>query len=235
MSVFLSRRIALTNKDLEFQLDQVRSLSEKTLSQEREAHEAEMQRRLLTADNERKTRELEDARALQLSMLPANVPSLPNLDIAVSMETATEVGGDYYDFFVMLTMCLALIRIKDGTLEYASAGMPPLLLYRKESGKIEQMVLKAMPLGAFIDFPYVRTDTSVSPGDIVLLASDGLIELFNDEREPFGIDRLVESLKESADEPADEIIWHILENGKAWRGNAPLYDDLTIMAMKIRG
>ncbi len=42
--------------------------------------------------------ELEEARQLQLSMLPAVLPSIPNLDIAVHMQTATEVGGDYYDF-----------------------------------------------------------------------------------------------------------------------------------------
>jgi len=50
------------------------------------------------AENERKTKELEEARKLQLSMLPKDVPQTPNLDIAFYMKTATEVGGDYYDF-----------------------------------------------------------------------------------------------------------------------------------------
>ena len=65
MSVFLSRRFALTNRDLEVQLGQVRELSEQTLAREREAREKEIERRLLTADNERKTKELEEARDLQ--------------------------------------------------------------------------------------------------------------------------------------------------------------------------
>ena len=42
--------------------------------------------------------ELEEARKLQLSMLPMKVPDVPNLDIKVFMKPATEVGGDYYDF-----------------------------------------------------------------------------------------------------------------------------------------
>ena len=50
------------------------------------------------AENERKTKELEEARQLQLSMLPKEVPKLPHLEIAAFMRTATEVGGDYYDF-----------------------------------------------------------------------------------------------------------------------------------------
>lgn len=58
----------------------------------------ELQNKIIQADNERKTKELEDARQLQLSMLPKELPKLPHLDIAVFMKTATEVGGDYYDF-----------------------------------------------------------------------------------------------------------------------------------------
>jgi PAS domain S-box-containing protein len=55
---------------------------------------------LLARDNDRKTRELEEARLVQLALLPQQVPHLANLDIAVGMRTASEVGGDYYDFSV---------------------------------------------------------------------------------------------------------------------------------------
>jgi len=60
----------------------------------------EAEKRTLEIENERKTKELEEARQLQLSMLPKELPQLPNLDIAAFMRTATEVGGDYYDFIV---------------------------------------------------------------------------------------------------------------------------------------
>ena len=63
------------------------------------AQTAEAQARAVQAENARKTHELEEARKLQLSMLPKNLPDMPNLDIAVHMQTATEVGGDYYDFY----------------------------------------------------------------------------------------------------------------------------------------
>ncbi|MCG3156941.1 MAG: hypothetical protein DKINENOH_03566 [bacterium] len=54
----------------------------------------------LEAENARKARELEEARRLQLALLPRTIPRLPYLDIGVFMQTATEVGGDYYDFNV---------------------------------------------------------------------------------------------------------------------------------------
>jgi serine phosphatase RsbU (regulator of sigma subunit) len=43
-------------------------------------------------------KELEEARLLQLSMLPIATPHIDELEFAVFMNTASEVGGDYYDF-----------------------------------------------------------------------------------------------------------------------------------------
>ncbi len=60
----------------------------------------EAEKRAIEIENNRKTQELEEARQLQLSMLPRELPKLPHLEIAALMKTATEVGGDYYDFIV---------------------------------------------------------------------------------------------------------------------------------------
>lgn len=105
ISIYLAREFARTSNNLEAQLQHVQELSKKELEAERREaeirvlHEQESTRRsLLEAENERKSRELEEARQLQLSMLPKKLPSLPHLDIAAYMKTASEVGGDYYDF-----------------------------------------------------------------------------------------------------------------------------------------
>jgi serine phosphatase RsbU (regulator of sigma subunit) len=98
VSINLAKKMSDTHMDLEKQLVQVKELSQKTIEQERKVKEEELSRKLLEADNQRKTKELEEARKLQLSMLPNNVPEVPNLEIAVYMKTASEVGGDYYDF-----------------------------------------------------------------------------------------------------------------------------------------
>jgi len=54
----------------------------------------------LEADNARKTEELETAHVIQKGFLPVSPPELPYLEIAAFQKPATEVGGDYYDFFV---------------------------------------------------------------------------------------------------------------------------------------
>ena len=53
----------------------------------------------LEADNARKTEELETAHDIQLGFLPAALPEIRYFDIAAVQKPATEVGGDYYDFF----------------------------------------------------------------------------------------------------------------------------------------
>ena len=85
------------------------------------AKAAEAESRALELENERKTKELEEARQLQLSLLPKQLPSLPHLDIAVYMKTATEVGGDYYDFNVGLDGMLTA-AIGDATGHGMKAG-----------------------------------------------------------------------------------------------------------------
>ncbi len=77
MSVYLARNFSRTRRKLETE---------------------ELERQLLEVENTRKTEELEEARKLQMSMLPQAPPELPNLDVAFEMRPATEVGGDYYDF-----------------------------------------------------------------------------------------------------------------------------------------
>ena len=84
--------------------------------------QAEAQNKIIQADNERKTKELEDARKLQLSMLPKEIPQLPHLDLAVYMKTATEVGGDYYDFNIDKEGTLTIV-VGDATGHGMMSGM----------------------------------------------------------------------------------------------------------------
>jgi serine phosphatase RsbU (regulator of sigma subunit) len=100
----------------------VQTLSGQLLEQERTAHARELQTRLLEAENARKGKELEEGRALQLSMLPLAVPEIEGLDIAAAMTTASEVGGDYYDFRPSADGSL-VIAVGDATGHGVAAGI----------------------------------------------------------------------------------------------------------------
>ncbi|MCI0388115.1 MAG: SpoIIE family protein phosphatase [Acidobacteria bacterium] len=98
-------------------------LVERTIAEARRRQEIE-------AENEQRAKELEEARQLQLSMLPMNVPQLPHVEIAAFMKPATEVGGDYYDFHVgedgALTIAIGDATghgLKAGTMVTATKGL----------------------------------------------------------------------------------------------------------------
>lgn len=291
MSIFLAYNFAYINRSLEIQLNNVKLLSEKTIEQERLANKRELERKIVDFENERKSKELESARELQLSLLPKEVPKLEKLDISCYTKTATEVGGDYYDFFNgkdnkltiaigdatghglkagnmvivtkgllnilslnddltsilkasneaikkmnlnMLTMCLAVLRIEENKIKYSSAGMPPLLIYRQRTKQVEQFILKAMPLGAFYNFPYENIETDISSGDVILMMSDGLTELFNDKKELFGIENVTALLIDSGSKSSEEIINFIINKSIQWANSEQLSDDLTVIAVKIK-
>ena len=120
-SIFLARQFARTSRHLEEQLIQVKRLSDEKLVQERREAELRVQHEKEKAENERRAAELEEARQLQLSMLPKKLPQLPHLDIAAYMKTATEVGGDYYDFHLGEDSTLT-IAVGDATGHGLKAG-----------------------------------------------------------------------------------------------------------------
>ncbi len=242
-------------------------------------------------ENARKTQELEKARELQLSMLPKTLPQLPNLDIAAYMKTATEVGGDYYDFMLeddgILTavigdatghglqagtmvaatkslcnalaydpnpvhilnkiskalkamgfrgmyMALTIAKFQDHQLRLVAAGMPYTLIYRAATDNIEEVVLKGMPLGFSTDFTYQQKDLSLERDDTTLFMSDGLPEMFNEQREIFGEERIKMSLREIARRSPKQIIEHLVNAGEEWANGRAQEDDVTFIVIKIK-
>ncbi|MFQ5351078.1 MAG: SpoIIE family protein phosphatase, partial [Thermoanaerobaculia bacterium] len=94
---------------------------EKLVEEVRLRHDQEVRQELLEVEYERKTAELEEARRFQLSLLPRQLPEHPAYDVAVAMRTATEVGGDYYDFRIAPDGAL-VAAVGDATGHGARAG-----------------------------------------------------------------------------------------------------------------
>lgn len=81
-----------------------------------------LKREQLEADNKRKSEELEYAREVQLSLLPQHDILLNQLTVKGKMVTATEVGGDYYDYFQIDDQHWCIV-VGDATGHGTSAGM----------------------------------------------------------------------------------------------------------------
>ncbi len=119
-SVYLAKSYARTRRELERRLIEVQELSEQALAQEQAAREREVERRLLAIENQRRGEELEEARRLQLALLPHDLPEVSGFEVGAKMVTATEVGGDYYD--VAVADGVAWLAVGDAVGHGARAG-----------------------------------------------------------------------------------------------------------------
>ena len=265
------------------------SNQEQLLEQERRSREQEFDRRLLEAENSRRGDELEQARRFQLSLLPTELPRVEDLDVAVSMKTATEVGGDYYDFWQegdeltvvigdatghgvragtmvtaiktlfsasrarsglreflveanaairsmklnRMTMALALLRYRDGKVVLASAGMPPLLVYRASAGHVEEVECPALPLGAMDEPGYGEVSVELHEGDVAMLLSDGLAELDDGDGGPIGYAPVMQRFAELGELRPEEIVSELERFVGAHVEERP-DDDVTFVVMARR-
>jgi len=145
-------------------------------------------------ENTRKTKELEEARKLQLSMLPKELPQLPHLEIGVFMKTATEVGGDYYDFKLHDDGTLTTVigdatghGMQAGTMVSATKSLfnaladepEPVQLLQKGTKAIKAMGLKkmfmALTIAKFKDH-HMQIAAAGMPFTLIYRSSTGRVE-----------------------------------------------------------
>ncbi len=118
-------------------------------------------------------------------------------------------------------------------LRAANAGLvAPLLRQRDES--VKWLDVSGLPLGMVKDIEYHELHQSLSPGDTVLLTSDGVVEAKNAAEEMFGFERLATSASKADCRNAETILECILKEVYAFIGNAEIHDDLTMVVIKVQ-
>lgn len=204
MSIHLSKNFAQVNRNLEKEVQRVKELSEQKLLREREERENEITRKLLEADNSRKTEELNQARMLQMSMIPEFIPDFPGYNIATFIQTATEVGGDYYDFhrqtensFTMAIGDATGHGMKAGTLVTSTKSLfnalvkenPPLDMIKKCNAAIKYMNLPSLYMSLSVvnfteeGFEYCSAGM---PPVLVFRAATGILDTYIQKSMPLG-------------------------------------------------
>ena len=116
----------------------------------------------------------------------------------------------------------------------SAAGMPPVFIYKNENRIIEEHMMKGMPLGTMENFPYELKDMTLMKGDTLLLMSDGLPELQNENKEMFGYKRARNSFEEVAEKEPEEIISYLKEAGSRWVDDKDPEDDVTFVVIKVK-
>ena len=135
----------------------------------------------------------------------------------------------------MFVTCLCIILDPiSGYLRLANAGhnLPALC----KTGGVQELRATGMPLGLMPGMTYEETDTSLEPGDCLLVYSDGLVEAHNPQQEMFGFPRLRECLPCSPQggwQGENTMIGYLLEKlveftGPTWEQE----DDVTFVTLE---
>jgi len=96
-------------------------------------------------------------------------------------------------------------------------------------------LLKAwgIALGVIDEVDLEPVEVALSPGDVVVLYTDGVTEATNERDEEYGLARLSSLVSESRGLPAKEIINAIVRDVTAFAGSRPQFDDITLMVLKV--
>jgi len=91
-----------------------------------------------------------------------------------------------------VAMLFAVYDETTGHLVIGNGGIPRPILAR--GGEVQEMLIDGTPLGLFRDITYDEHTVKLQPDDIVVLASDGILESMNPDGEEFGFGRLAKVL-----------------------------------------
>jgi serine phosphatase RsbU (regulator of sigma subunit) len=236
----------------------------------------------------------DEARRIQLSILPRRSPEFGPFDIYGHTESMESVGGDFFDFipitpkilglavadvsghglpaalqvrdiYVGLRMGMArdfkIIRTVerlngiihqstltsrfvslfygelelDGTFIYVNAGHPP-PYHLKADGTAVPLEQGGAVLGPLAEATYDRGFVSLTPGDLMVLYTDGLTEARgraeSGEIEEYGVGRLLDVARRHRQESAHDIVEALRSEVRAFRLAATPQDDQTVLVIK---
>ena len=130
------------------------------------------------------------------------------------------------------TAFFAVVR-SDGNLLGACAGHGAPLLYRQESGQVRELVTDAgFPLGLMPDSEFAVCEAQMESGDVLLLFTDGITDVFNGDGQTFGVGRLRQSLADHAEKAAGGILDGVVHAANEFAQGQPQHDDQTVIVLK---
>jgi anti-anti-sigma regulatory factor len=153
----------------------------------------------------------------------------------VLKHTMQRVAPNLPENTFVTALCLLLDSVSR-SFRFARAGHDPLLWYHASTQTVELLSPKGMALGiertGLVDATFVEKEFSLSPGDVLLLHSDGITEALNPDGVEFGCARLTEQLKASATLDAKAIAAKVFTAVNEFTNHAPQQDDRTLVVIK---
>ncbi len=135
-----------------------------------------------------------------------------------------------------VTLVAALLHPESRRVELISAGHGPVLRYIAAEHRLEQLETTNLPLGIQPGLSYSPpVEWILSPGDFLMLTTDGFFEWLDANGQRFGLQRLNDTILELASLPAEDMIRRLYDRVRDFAGGAEQGDDVTAVVIRRAG
>ena len=158
--------------------------------------------------------------------MPGPTASIIN-DVNKHLSLDTYETGNFMTFFYC--------ELSEGSHEicWVRAGHDPALIYSQESDEFDELKGKGLALGLDYTFEYEESQRLLNLNQLILIGTDGIWEMRNDQGEMFGKDRLKEIIRDNSSATAKGMLAVIYDTLGKFRGSAQLEDDVTMVVIKV--
>jgi sigma-B regulation protein RsbU (phosphoserine phosphatase) len=131
-----------------------------------------------------------------------------------------------------VVLCCALWDEEKKILRVANSGLPRPVFCR--NGHAHIIEAAGLPLGMFEDASYDEITIHASAGDVFVFFSDGLIDASNAREDQFGRARIEHVVAHNSQQSAQQICDAIFAAVDHFASGTPVFDDQTVVVMKVR-
>ncbi len=121
------------------------------------------------------------------------------------------------------------------SIKWVRAGLSPAVLYDPETDSIEALNGPGVALGVDSGLQYAENEKhNMKTGQIIVLATDGILEARNPEGRMFGKDAIVNVVRQNKYADAKQLLNAVFDDLKRFRREVELEDDITLVVIKIK-
>ncbi|MCE5205608.1 MAG: serine/threonine-protein phosphatase [Porphyromonadaceae bacterium] len=137
--------------------------------------------------------------------------------------------GNEQSMFV--TLFFAKLNIYTGHVEYANAGHNPFILLSKNKQEYQKLH-PGIVLAAFEDIHFKNEEIILSPGDTLLMYTDGVTEAMNSQQQLFGEERLLQIFNQGINVSVATMIQSVIGALDTYVEGFEQSDDITVLALR---